>query len=155
MKQFCHYGSRLDGSESVRLGVAVALIDEFNRLLLELRSDVLFWGLTGGRLDPGETPVECGCREVMEETGIQLRPCQLNFFGIYAEPNDGRILQYPDNRVHLLDIVFVATVSSDSPFTLSSESKDLKFFSSEYLPSTIVPPAVRPISDLVTSGYLR
>ena len=155
MNQYCHYGSHLDGSESVRLGVAVALIDESDRLLLELRSDVLLWGLTGGRLDPGETPLECGCREVLEETGIQLQPRQLNFFGIYADPKDGRILQYPDNRIHLLDIIFTAKVSSEFHLTLSSESKDLKFFSAEYLPSTIVPPAVRPISDLVSTGCLQ
>lgn len=30
------------------------------------------WGLPGGKLDPGETPVEAVCRETMEETGCRI-----------------------------------------------------------------------------------
>ena len=149
------YLNQINGSEAIRVGVAIALIDEQSRLLLELRSDVEMWGITGGRLDPGETPQQCAVREIREETGLQLRFRQLKFFGIYAEPEDGRILQYPDNRVHLLDIVYIAKVRSDSNLILSSESIDLKFFSAAHLPSMIVPPAARPISDLVTGGHLK
>lgn len=143
------YDISLNGSEVVRLGVAVALLDQFGRLLLELRSDVSLWGITGGRLDPGETPQQCGCREIFEETGLTLTPDDLTLFNVYGDPSDGRVLQYPDNRVHLIDIVYTARVDSSRPLALSSESFSLAFFNSRSLPCQIVPPAVRPVSDLV------
>jgi 8-oxo-dGTP pyrophosphatase MutT (NUDIX family) len=148
------YNVSLNGSEIIRLGVAVALLDQFGRLLLEFRSDVSLWGITGGRLDPGETPQQCGCREIFEETGLTLTPDDLSFFNIYGDPSDGRILQYPDNRVHLIDIVYTARVDSSRPLSLSSESLALTYFNSNSLPCKIVPPAVRPINDLVTHRFL-
>jgi len=148
------YLSTLNGSETVRLGVAVALLDQAHRLLLELRSDVELWGITGGRLDPGETPEECGCREIFEETGIILQPSDLRLFNIYGDPKDGRILQYPNNRVHLVDIVYTAKVNSDTVTVLSSESLSLAYFDRSSLPADIVPPAIRPIKDLQTCDLL-
>lgn len=148
------YLSTLNGSETVRLGVAVALLDQADRLLLELRSDVKLWGITGGRLDPGETPEECGCREIFEETGITLQPTELALFNIYGDPNDGRILQYPDNRVHLVDIVYTAKVDSDTLTILSSESLSLTYFDRSSLPVDIVPPSIRPIKDLQSRDLL-
>ena len=132
----------------------MALIDEYSRLLLELRSDVRMWGITGGRLDPGETPELCAVREIKEETGLLLDPLELKLFSIYAEPHDGRILQYPDNRVHLVDIVYLARISSSSTLCLSAESLELAFFSASNIPESIVPPAVQPISDLINSRHL-
>ena len=149
------YLKSLNGTETVRLGVGVALIDEYSRLLLELRSDVRMWGITGGRLDPGETPEVCAVREIKEETGLLLDPRELKLFSIYAEPDDGRILQYPDNRVHLVDIVYLARIASCSRFILSPESLELAFFSASNIPDSIVPPAVKPISDLINSSYLQ
>lgn len=35
----------------------------------------------GGRLEPGETPLECIQREVKEETGYSLKPKEINFRG--------------------------------------------------------------------------
>jgi len=149
------YSAFLNGSETVRLGVAVALLDQFSRLLLELRSDVSLWGITGGKLDPGETPPQCGCREVFEETGLSLKPNDLTFFNIYADPADGRILQYHDNRIHLIDILYIARVDSSEDLTISNESISLAFFNSTSLPPEIVPPAVRPIMDLVSCRYIQ
>ena len=148
------YLQTLNGTETVRLGVAVVLIDETSRILLELRSDVRMWGITGGRLDPGETPEACAVREIQEETGLLLEQKQLHFFSIYAEPCDGRILQYPDNRVHLVDIVYIARIASDFRFVLSSESLKLEFFNVSNIPNSIVPPSVKIISDLVKSRHL-
>ena len=148
------YGSIITGGEIVRLGVAVALIDQSRRLLLELRSDVHMWGITGGRLDPGETPAECGCREIKEETGICLHPHDLYFFDVYADPLDGRVLQYPENRVHLIDLVYVAYIDSSVPLVLSEESVSLEFYSASSIPDVIVPPAKQPVLDLIARGFV-
>ena len=152
---FERYQDSLMGAETLRLGVAVALLDENHRLLLELRSDVMQWGITGGRLDIGESPEQCGCREVFEETGIILSPQDLSLFGVYGDIKDRRVLQYPDNRVQLVDILYTAKVSSADPLILSSESLELKFFNWLSIPSSIVPPAIRPIKDLHVKGILR
>ena len=90
------YQKVLNGIETTRLGVALALIDQNLRILLERRSDVGWWGITGGRIDPGETPLECAIREVNEETGLVINPKSIMLLGIYGDPEDGRILQYPD-----------------------------------------------------------
>ena len=50
------YLNKTNGLEKVRVGVGVALLNEQCQLLLELRSDVSMWGITGGKLDAGETP---------------------------------------------------------------------------------------------------
>ena len=149
------YLKRTNGLEKVRVGVGVALLNEQCQLLLELRSDVSMWGITGGKLDAGETPEKCGIREIYEETGICLKEGELSYVGIYAKPEDGRILQYPDNRVHLLDIVYTAKISSETKLRLSRESLEMKFFSVATMPDNIVPPAIRPINDLMKKGCIK
>lgn len=143
------YQKVLSGTETTRLGVALALIDQNSRILLERRSDVGWWGITGGRIDPGETPLECAIREVNEETGLVINPETLLLLDIYGAPEDGRILQYPDCRVHLIDIVYYTFIDAALRLTLSPESLELCFFHATMIPSTIVPPAQRPIHDLV------
>ena len=48
------YQVNVTGEETIRLGVAVALINAQNEILLERRSDCGWWGVTGGKLDVGE-----------------------------------------------------------------------------------------------------
>lgn len=51
----------------------VILKNRFGHLLLLLRAKEPFgWGLPGGRLEPGESPITGIIRETMEETGIKL-----------------------------------------------------------------------------------
>ena len=56
------------------IGVAVLLWKE-DRLLLGQRissSDEQCWQFPGGHLEVGETVLECGAREVLEETGLVI-----------------------------------------------------------------------------------
>ena len=41
------------------------------------------WGLSGGHLEPGESPEEGAYREVEEETGVRLAPGTLSLFGTF------------------------------------------------------------------------
>ncbi len=57
---------------------AVALIERDGRVLMlrrrqDDRSYPGMWCLPGGRVDPGESPVEAVEREVFEETGLRVR----------------------------------------------------------------------------------
>ena len=89
------------------MGVAVALINQKNEILLEKRSDCGWWGVTGGKLDLGETVQDCAVREIKEECNVLVESKLLKLVGVYSDPKEGRILQYPDNRVHLIDIVYI------------------------------------------------
>jgi 8-oxo-dGTP diphosphatase len=46
-----------------------------------------FWSPCGGKLkmDLGESPYTCGCREAREETGIEITPADLHFTGLVSE----------------------------------------------------------------------
>ena len=144
---YSRYQKHFTGGEKIRIGVAVALINLKNEILLEKRSDCGWWGVTGGKLDLGETVQECAAREINEECGISIELSNLRLIGVYSNPEEGRILQYPDNRVHLIDIVYLLR-SSFKQLKKSDESIELKFFSFDNLPNLIVPPAVVPLKDI-------
>ncbi len=56
--------------------VAVALIDEGNRVLISKRPEgkqlAGLWEFPGGKLEPGETPEQALVRECREELGIEV-----------------------------------------------------------------------------------
>ena len=141
------YQDTINGKEGIRLSVAVALINRKDEILLERRKDSGWWGITGGKLEAGETITECGIRELQEEAGFLIKEQKLKFVGIYSNPRDGRIINYYDNRVHLIDIVYYY-ITNQLTFHISNESYELKFFKKYYLPDKIVPPAVEPIKDI-------
>lgn len=142
-----------DAETSVRLGVAVIVCDDSGRILLERRSDCGWWGLPGGRIEPGESIVQAAIREVYEETGLVVSILRL--VGLYSEP-DERIVTFPDNVVHLVDAAVAAEIVSGS-LRLSPESEELRFFQPGALPRDLVPPARRLLEDhrQGLSGVLR
>ena len=141
------YQDTINGKEGIRVSVAVALVNRKDEILLERRKDSGWWGITGGKLEAGETITECGIRELQEETGYLIKEPKLKFVGIYSNPRDGRIINYDDNRVHLIDIVYYY-ITNKLTFEISNESYELKFFKKYYLPDNIVPPALEPIKDI-------
>lgn len=76
--------------------VAVAVVLDGDCVLLTRRQPGAhlegFWEFPGGKLEPPETPEECACREVLEETGLRVRVvCRLQ-----------EVLHtYPERTVHL------------------------------------------------------
>lgn len=64
--------------------VGVVIINENNEFLLQKRSkfkraNPSKWGICGGKVDLGETPLEAGIRETLEEIGIGLNREELKF----------------------------------------------------------------------------
>ena len=141
------YQKIFKGNEKLRIGVAVALINLENQVLLEKRSDCGWWGVTGGGLNKGENIFKCAEREIFEECGIRIEKKDLSLLNIYSDPKEGRILQYKDNRIYLIDFVFfLQGIFGD--LIISEESLELKFFELDNLPPLIVPPAQSPLNDL-------
>lgn len=149
------YGSTVVEGMRVRAGVGVVVRGQGDTILLEKRRDCGWWGLPGGRVEPGESLVEAAVREVLEETGLTVEVTHL--IGVYSSPQ-GRIVTYPDNGdvVQLIDVVVGARVLSGQVIC-SHESEEVRFFSPSQLPEQIVPPARQPLTDALEGrcGLLR
>src|SRR3546814_18752964 len=44
------------------------------------------FALPGGQMDEGETCEECAIRELMEETGLEIKSDRLNLFSVSSRP---------------------------------------------------------------------
>ncbi len=142
------YAKRLaDVNTVVKVGVGVVIRDQSGRILFEKRRDCGVWGLPGGRVEPGESVMEAAEREIKEETGLFIHVTSL--IGVYSDPHE-RIVTYPDNGdvAHLVDVVLDARIASGT-LTCSEESEELRFFDPAALPSEVVPPTRRPLTDAV------
>ncbi|NTU92910.1 MAG: NUDIX domain-containing protein [Chlorobiaceae bacterium] len=66
-----------------RSGASIILVNSRNQVLLLLRDDKPeipypnMWDLPGGHVEPGETPMECIVREMMEEIETDVSKCSL------------------------------------------------------------------------------
>lgn len=67
--------------------VGVVIVNDKNEVLLQKRSrfkraNPSKWGICGGKVDFGETPIEAGVRETLEEIGILLDKNELKFLSM-------------------------------------------------------------------------
>jgi 8-oxo-dGTP pyrophosphatase MutT (NUDIX family) len=65
----------------ILVGVAVGVMDEQGKILLQKRADGV-WGVPGGFIELGESTEEAGRREVLEETGIEIG--KLELVGVFS-----------------------------------------------------------------------
>ena len=67
--------------------VGVVIINDNNEILLQKRSrfkraNPSKWGICGGKVDLGETPLDAGVRETLEEIGVFLDKKDLKFLSM-------------------------------------------------------------------------
>lgn len=67
--------------------VGVVIINDDNEILLQKRSrfkraNPSKWGICGGKVNLGETPLDAGVRETLEEIGISLNKEELKFLSM-------------------------------------------------------------------------
>lgn len=144
-----------DANTIVRLHVAVLVRNSNGAILMEKRQDCGLWGIPGGKVEPGESVCQAACREIMEETGLSIKVIRL--LGIYSDPID-RILTYPDNIIHVVDVLLEADLISGE-IKLSNESEDMRFLELENLPheEEIIPAGRVMIKDIIDNkiGVIR
>lgn len=111
---------------------ANAIITCQGRLLLEKRRDSDIWGMVGGGCKKTETGREAIAREVCEELGLRIHRDRFEKLAVYDNP--GRIAAYRDGSIWRMVIVVYGLEFEEEPqMWISSESKDLRFFTKEEL----------------------
>ena len=101
-----------DRPRTVRRAVRVIVVDEHDRMLLLQDSDlgldpVLHWWVTpGGGVDPGESDLEAGVRELWEETGLVVQAGDLVGPLLTREVVHG----YSDKIVDQVEVFYVVRV---------------------------------------------
>ena len=111
---------------------ANAILTCKGRLLLEKRRDSDIWGLVGGGCKKTETGRDAIAREVYEELGLRIHKDRFQKLAVNDDP--GRIAAYRDDSIWRMVIVVYGLDFDEEPaMRISSESKDLRFFTREEL----------------------
>ena len=111
---------------------ANAILTYNGKLLLEKRRDSDIWGMIGGGCKKTETGRQAIVREAYEELGAKIPAEAFQKLAVYDNP--GRIAAYRDGSIWRMVIVVYGYEFPEEPaLRISSESKDLRFFSKEEL----------------------
>ncbi len=130
---------------------ANAIITCQGKLLLEKRRDCEIWGLVGGGVKKQETELQAITREIYEELGLRVSKDRLKKLAVYGEP--GRIAAYQDGSIwRMVIVVFGLELAEEPEMTISSESRELRFFSKEELKDIEI---VVTHSDIVEDWFLN
>jgi 8-oxo-dGTP diphosphatase len=120
--------------------VAGVMLDARGRVLLARRTEgrdlAGLWEFPGGKVDPGETPMQALARELEEELGIHVQS---------AEPLIAVPQQYRDKRI-LLDVYRVRHAGKPS----DREQQALAWAPPDKLHTYPMPPADRPVVAALT-----
>ena len=141
--------SNLSKSAKYVPAAGVIILDEKNRVLLQLRTDNNKWCIPGGCMELGETAEETAKREVLEETNLVVE--ELSLFNVYS--GEEQHWTYPDgNEVYFINIAYITNRFKGFMKVDGVESKELKFFEVENLPKEITP-SNKPILSDVKSRF--
>ena len=107
--------------------VGVVIVNENNEILLQKRSrfkrvNPSKWGICGGKVDFGETPIDAEIRETFEEIGITLNREELKFLSIYA-----------NEKAHFTVYYVRKNIDIDKCKLQEEELEEVKYFKIEEL----------------------
>lgn len=122
------------------------------RVLLIRRADLPVWCLPGGAVDPGEMLEAAAVRETLEETSVEVELTRL--VGVYSRPHWTRGGDH--------EAVFAASPRNGLPAVRDGEASDVRYFSRNAMPESLVAWHRRCIDDafegksgLTTHSQLR
>ncbi len=116
-----------------RIAVYALIFNPKHEILLALRRDIDWWNLPGGGLELGETIEEGVCREVREETGLEVEVDHL--VGVYSKPQKQEIV-----------LTFLCRVLG-GVLTTTEESRECHYFSSDDIPANTLPKHRQRVMD--------
>ncbi|MDQ2884580.1 MAG: NUDIX domain-containing protein [Chloroflexota bacterium] len=115
-----------------RIGVDALIFDE-GRVLLAHRRDIDWWNLPGGGMELNETVEEAVCREVREETGLEVVVDYL--VGVYSKPQKREIV-----------LTFRCRITGGA-LTATEESRACRYFAPNALPLNTLPKHRQRVED--------
>jgi 8-oxo-dGTP pyrophosphatase MutT (NUDIX family) len=129
-------------------GSSVILLNNENKILLQLRKDNHCWGLPGGSLEPGESLEEVAKRELFEETGLIAN--KLELFNIFS--GEELYYKYPHgDEIYNVVSTYICNDYTGQLRVDNDEVKDLRFFDVHHLPTNISPPDIPVIKEFIVS----
>ncbi len=130
-------------------GADALVYDDAGALLLMRRRDDGLWGIPGGQLDPLEPPALGVVREVLEETGLLVRPVAL--LGVFGGVDTFHI-RYPNgDEIDPVVSLFRCEIVSGELRVLDSEALELRFVAPDALPDALTP-ITKYLLDYVAQG---
>ena len=121
------------------LVVAQAIVRGDDGILLAVRSDLRGWELSGGEVETGETAEAAVCREVWEETGLEVEV--VRHVGDYVREGF---------RPHTAKIYLCRPTGGE--LRRNCETLALKWFRLDELPETLFPWFREPLRDAFDEG---
>jgi 8-oxo-dGTP pyrophosphatase MutT (NUDIX family) len=126
---------RIGSSLLLTPGVSAVVRDELGRILLQQGHDDS-WSLPAGAIEPGESPSVAIIREVLEETGLRVRPRAI------AAVMGGAAcrVRYPNgDQVEYVVTVFDCEIIAGDLITSNDETKTLVYFARDDMPVLSLP----------------
>lgn len=139
MRKDYYYQDNAPSPNSIVPAASAVVLNKEGKILLHKRRDNNSWSLIGGGMELGESIEQTIIREVKEETGFDVSVVKC--IGIYTDPN--HIIAYSDGEVRQqFSICFECHIKGGKKI-VSSESKQVEFFSKEELENLDMHPAQR------------
>lgn len=111
-----------------KLDVRAAIIKDGNHILLVKEITDGKWSLPGGWADVNESPAQCAKKEVLEETGLEVRITKL--YALFDKLKHSHPPQLP----HAYKAFFLAEITGGEIST-SIETTEVQFFHRDQLPT--------------------
>lgn len=126
-----------------------AIVMRQGKILLCREADDGLWSLPGGWADVGDSPSDAVCREVVEETGLQVKVERL--LGVW----DRNLHGHPPYPWHVYKLIFSCR-ELGGELRLSEDSLELDFFDPKQLPplslTRIVPLEIATSLDIIANN---
>lgn len=136
-------------AERFKLNSAVYVIfEKEDKVLLQLRQNTGYkdgmYGLVQGHLEQHEEIVQAACREIREETGVEVVPDNLEL----------RIIGHNELDLPYIDFVFVCkTWQGEHRIGEPDKCKSLTWFEKNKLPKNTMPLIVKYLKLAETAGF--
>jgi 8-oxo-dGTP diphosphatase len=127
-----------NSSPIFRIGVYALIFDDEGRILLGHRRDIDWWNLPGGGMEAGETVDEALCREVREETGLEVKVERL--VGVYSKP-----------QKHEVVLTFRCRTTGGT-LQPTEEARENRYFVPDSLPRNLLPKHRQRIEDAMLNN---
>ena len=110
-----------------------AIIFKGSRVLLAHRRDIDWWNLPGGGMEAGETVEQAVCREVLEETGLEVEVERL--VGVYSKPQKNEV------------VLALQCRATGGQAQATEEARACRYFAHDALPPNTLPKHRQRIED--------